>query len=385
MQSNNKPLLSFGILSLSLLTIMAGAAVSPALADIQNSIKGAQPTLIKMILTLPAVFIIPTSYCIGKFSGGISKKNLALAGVAIYTVSGCWAFFATDIYMLLASRAVLGVAVGIIMPVAAALIADFFHGEKRMRMMGYNAAFANFGGILATFSSGLLASINWRYAFLVYAMGIPVFIIAMLFIKEPEQTKNFDKKAPRLKLPLEVYIKALPGFLVFLGFYTIPTNIAVYLASAGLGGPKEAGYAMAFSTGTAMLLGLTVAKVRKKLGRVYVPSIAFSMLICHLLLGFTSSVAAVNLAMIANGYTLSMSIPYIMVKATEAAKGNNVAATSAVTLSIFIGQFFSPIVMDTIAKAADVHRVNFNFQLVAAATAFIFIITVFRSFRHSEP
>ncbi len=179
-----------------------------------------------MVLTLPAVFIIPpTSYSVGRWSGDFSKKRLALFGVLIYTISGCWAFFATDIYMLLASRAVLGVAVGIIMPVAASLIADFYHGEQRMRMMGgFNSAFANFGGIIATFSSGgLLASIDWRYAFLVYSVGIPVFIMGLLFIKEPESTANHDRKAPpRKKLPLAAYKVHSLFFCSFWAFIRYP-------------------------------------------------------------------------------------------------------------------------------------------------------------------
>jgi len=380
MPENNK-LLAFGILSLSVLTIMAGAAVSPALADIQQHIKGSQPTLIKMILTLPAVFIIPTSYAVGRFTGGISKKKLVLLGIIIYTVSGCSAFFANDIYTLLASRAILGIAVGIIMPVAASLIADFYTGEKRMKMMGYNSVFANMGGIIATMSSGLLTSIDWRYAFLVYAVGIPIFIIALLFIKEPPNTAAFDKNAPKLKLPKQTYLIAFPAFLVFMGFYTIPTNIAVYLVTNGLGGPEQAGYALAFATGSAMVAGLFVANIKKVTGRMFVPSIAFSMLLCHVLLGFTSSVIAVNAAMLSNGYTLSMAIPYIMHKATESSNGYNVGATSLVTSFVFLGQFFSPIVMDVTAKIVGVSNVSFNYQLVAAGAAFALVFTLVKSFQ----
>ncbi|PLX71571.1 MAG: hypothetical protein C0602_00735 [Denitrovibrio sp.] len=376
----NSRLLAFGILSLSLLTIMAGAAVSPALADIQASLKGAEPTLTKMILTLPAVFIIPTSYSVGRWSGGISKKKLALLGVFIYTIAGCSAFFAKDIYMLLASRAVLGVAVGIIMPVAASLIADFFQGEQKMKMMGYNVAFANFGGIIATFSSGLLASIDWRYAFLVYSAGILVFIIGLLFIKEPDSTAIFDKKAPRKKLPLETYIMAFPGFLIFLGFYSIPTNIALYLINNNLGGPAQAGYALALATGSAMIMGLLAGNFKRFLGRWFVPSIALSMLLTHGLLGFTSSVLLVNIAMIANGYTLSMAIPYIMHRATESSGGHNVGATSTVTSFVFLGQFFSPIVLDGISNIFERSDAAFSYQIVTVCTAFALVFTLIRSF-----
>lgn len=374
----DRKLLILGVLALAPLTIMAGAAVSPALADIQAHLEGARPTLTKMILTIPALFIIPTSYSVGRWSGGISKKKLALAGVALYTISGCSAVFAPDIYALLVSRAFLGISVGIIMPVAASLIADFFSGEDRLRMLGYNSACANMGGIIATFSSGLLAAIDWRYSFMVYAAGIPIFIIGLFFIKEPPSTAAHDKKAPRKKLPLETYFIAAPAFFVFLGFYSIPTNIAVYLVSHGLGGPEHAGYALALATGTAMLMGLQAVRVRRFMGRFFVPSIIFSMLVTHILLGFTFSATAVNIAMIANGYTLSMSIPYIIMKATESSNGHNVGATSLITSLVFMGQFFSPIVLDGLANLTGKHYPAFNYQVVAAGTAVVFAYSVFR-------
>jgi len=377
--SERTRLLAFGILSLSLLTIMAGAAVSPALAHIQADLKGAEPTLAKMILTLPALFIIPTSYSVGRWSGGISKKMLALSGVALYTTAGCAAFFAPDIYTLLATRALLGISVGIIMPVAASLIADFYSGHDRMKMMGYNVAFANFGGIVATFSSGLLAAINWRYSFLVYSVGIPVFIIGLFFIKEPDTTAAHDKTLPRKKVPFETYIRAFPGFLVFLGFYTIPTNIAVYIINKGLGGPEDAGYALAVATGSAMVLGLFTSRVKSILGRAFVPAIVLSMVLCHALLGFAHSHLSVYAAMILNGFTLSMAIPYIMMRATESSGGHNVGATSLVTSFVFLGQFFSPIIMDGLADIAGRSDVDFYYQTVAACSVVILFYSILKS------
>jgi MFS family permease len=373
-------LIAFGILSLSLLTIMSGAAVSPALADIQSSLKGANPTLTKMILTTPAMFIIPTATLVGRYTQGLSKKQMLLTATAVYVVAGSSAYFASDIYMLLTTRALLGIAVGVIMPVSTSLIADYYSGESRMKMMGYNASFANFGGIVATFSSGLLAGIDWRYAFLVYLLGIPIFLIALFFIKDPESPTKIS--APKLdKLPMATYLTAFPGFMIFLGFYTIPTNIAVYLVAKGLGGPEHAGYALAFSTGTAMVMGFFAAKVRRALGRAFVPSIALSMLLCHLLLGFTTSTASVNIAMIANGYTLSMSIPYIMMRATESSGGNNVGATSLVTSFIFLGQFFSPLVLDGLTAPFGLNDPDMVYRIVAAGSAAALAFTLLKSFR----
>lgn len=379
---NSKTLLTLGILSLSLLTIMAGAAVSPALADIQKSLNVTNPTLVKMILTLPAVLIIPTSYAVGRYAPYMSKKKLALFGVFIYVVSGCSAVFVDSIYTLLVTRVILGVSVGIIMPVSAGLIADYYSGPDRMKVMGYNASFANFGGIIATATSGLLATVNWRYAFLVYALGIPVFIFASIFIKDPARTETFTDKL-RKKLPKETYIAAIPAFLVFLGFYTIPTNIAAYLITENLGGPPEAGYALALSTGTAMVTGFFTLKIRVLLGRAFIPFIVLSAMLTHFLLGFTSSVLLVNIAMISNGFNLSLSMAYIMSRATETSDGNNVRATSLVTSLIFLGQFFSPIVMDLLGILFGTHAPIFSFQVVAFGASAVFVYTVIQSLRRS--
>jgi MFS family permease len=182
----DKKYLALGILSVSLLTIMAGAAVSPALADILENVEGANPTLTKMVLTVPALFIIPTSYAVGRWSGEISKKKLVLFAILLYSFAGSAAYYVTDIYSLLVTRALVGVSVGITMPSITALIADFYEGPDRFRMMSFNNVAANFGGIIATFLSGLLASISWNYAFLVYLTGLPVLIVAAIFIKDPD-------------------------------------------------------------------------------------------------------------------------------------------------------------------------------------------------------
>ena len=57
------------ILSISLLTIMASAAISPALSAIQDHFYDVDELYIKMIITLPALFIIPVVTFITELTG----------------------------------------------------------------------------------------------------------------------------------------------------------------------------------------------------------------------------------------------------------------------------------------------------------------------------
>ncbi|HEY5562273.1 MAG TPA: hypothetical protein VIK72_11060 [Clostridiaceae bacterium] len=59
------------ILSLSLITVMSGAAAAPALGAISGYFQDVNSLLIKLIITLPSLFIILTSLL---FSN-ISRKN----------------------------------------------------------------------------------------------------------------------------------------------------------------------------------------------------------------------------------------------------------------------------------------------------------------------
>ena len=54
------------ILSISLLTIMSSGAISPGLSAIRAHFYDVDELYIKMILTIPAIFIIPITLLTGK-------------------------------------------------------------------------------------------------------------------------------------------------------------------------------------------------------------------------------------------------------------------------------------------------------------------------------
>ncbi|MDD6539838.1 MAG: MFS transporter [Firmicutes bacterium] len=104
------------ILSLSLLTVMAGAAVAPALGVISAYFSDEPEILVKLIISMPALCIAVTNLFFGRLCRYFRVRTLSLAGLAMYVVFGCAAGVCSNIYVVLACRALLGVGVGIIMP-----------------------------------------------------------------------------------------------------------------------------------------------------------------------------------------------------------------------------------------------------------------------------
>ena len=66
------------ILSLSLLTVMAGAAVAPALGVIQAYFSDCDPLFVQMIISMPAIFIVLTTFIFPKLCRRLWSKTLVM-------------------------------------------------------------------------------------------------------------------------------------------------------------------------------------------------------------------------------------------------------------------------------------------------------------------
>lgn len=142
------------IIAISMATVMAGAAISPALGVIAKAFPDASPTLIKLILTVPSLMIIPFSFVASYLTTKITKRLIVLIGLVIYMTGGIGPQFVSTIELVIAFRLLLGIGVGLLMPLADSLINDYFIGRERTKMMGLNSAFSNFGGIVTMLFAG---------------------------------------------------------------------------------------------------------------------------------------------------------------------------------------------------------------------------------------
>ena len=68
--------LTVTILSFSLLTVMAGAAVAPALKVIQDYFYDTPQSLVQMIISIPALFIFLTNMVFPSFVSYSEQKSL---------------------------------------------------------------------------------------------------------------------------------------------------------------------------------------------------------------------------------------------------------------------------------------------------------------------
>ena len=338
--------LLYTILSISLLTVMAGAAIAPALGVISAHFAGRNPLLIQLIVSLPALFIILTNLVFPWLCRLMRTRTLALTGLAIYVLSGAGAFFLDDIWLLLCFRALMGVSVGMIMPLSTGLLAYYFPPEEQAWLMGLSAAMNQMGGMVATFLAGMLAGIRWNYAFLVYLLGLVA--IVLVAVNLPNERLS-GRGGVSLSLFKRFHPSVVGMFLVMVLFFIYPTNFAL-TASETLSGMGVTLMMVGLDV-VAFLVGLVFGVLMKRFAAQmkYVAPMGFAA--GYLCLATGSGLVWLLLGSAFIGIANGIGVPYL--NTIGSVKAGKEAATTVMPLlsaALYLGQFLSPLIVSPSAR-----------------------------------
>jgi MFS family permease len=367
--------LTCAILSISLLTVMAGAAMAPALGAIKEHFTNCSPMTVQLIVSLPALFIILTTFLFRPLCRLMRTRTLALTGLVLYVAAGAGAFFVDSIGLLLVLRALLGISVGMIMPLSTGLLAFYFPPEEQGRLMGLSAAMNQMGGVVATLLAGVLAAVEWRYAFLVYLAGLVAAVLVALLLPN----ERLAARGSRLKIStLTRFHPSVTAMLfIMLLFFVYPTNFALTARTQGLS-PMAT---------TLVMVGLDVV--------AFIVGLAFGWLMGHAArwmkymapLGFLAGYVALALVpelwgMLAGsaliGVANGVGVPYVNTIASI--KGGRDAAVTVMPLisaALYLGQFLSPLVVTPLSRLLGCTQYH-----VAAGVAVLYLMQAWLTRRH---
>ena len=233
------------IWSISLVVNLPGLAVSPMLGNLDRIFPHASDLEIQLLTVLPNLLIIPFVLFSGKLSESKDKVRIVVIGLAIYLLAGLLYFVADSMVALIAISCLLGCGCGLVIPLAAGLIADTFVGKYRMQQLGIKSGISNVALVLATFVVGWLNHGNWHTPFLVYLIpAVPLALMIFVRNRNPQASVKLNSappgagsppaaKAARGAAPLPGE-KVRGGFILdriagLVGIYAFTTIISYYL------------------------------------------------------------------------------------------------------------------------------------------------------------
>lgn len=341
------------LLCASSLTVMAGTPVAPALPTMEAAFAD-QPSaalLVRLMLTMPGLFIALLAPVSGWLVDRFGRRPLLLWGTVLYAAAGTSGLYLDSLWALLVGRALLGMAVAAVMTAAVTLIGDYFSGAQRERFMGLQAAFMSLGGVVFLLAGGILADVSWRGPFGVYFVALGVIPMVILSIREPARQDYHAHHSAMEDLhraPLGVIgLIYATAFLGMAAFYAIPVQLPFHLNRLTGADGMYVGLAIAsmtlVSTGSALLYRRI--KARMSFQGVFALMLA-GIGSGYLIVATGQSYGWILAGMMIAGLGLGLLMPnlnvWLIAAAPEAIRGRLVGL---LTMSLFLGQFMSPILL----------------------------------------
>ncbi len=373
------------LFSVSMMTILAGVIVSPALPAIEAHFSGVANVeiLTRLIVTMPALFVMLFAPVAGALVDRFGKLKFLYPSILVWTLSGCAGAFMDNLYLILLCRAIFGVATAFVMTISTALVGDYFSkgGVNRLQSaLGFQNFIMAFGGAGATLAGGLLVTLSWRYIFLVYGFGFVILLLNALYLFEPKFTRKKTAQTPT-KMRFMPYLGAwFMGFFGSVVYYLCPTQLPFYIRDyLGLDS-VFVGVAIAVPPITYGLCALFYKKMSLRFslfGLYSFGALLFGVgfLIIVFIHDFTALLIAMAIIGFGSGLVYINNSAWILKLAPNTERGKVAGILSS---CIFLGQFLSPLLTQPIVGRIGLFSAFLLYAVLIFIVAVVFFTAKFK-------
>ncbi|MBQ8373439.1 MAG: MFS transporter [Candidatus Methanomethylophilaceae archaeon] len=328
------------IMLCSMLMLMGGAAVAPALPLI-NEVFPDSEFLVSLIITLPSLAIAVLGFAIGALADRFGKVRVLTLSLLVFVVAGVAGFFLDDLMAILVARFILGIGVGGVSATVTALIAEYYVGMDRAKVMSYQSAAMGVGVLILEYTGGSLAEMSWREPFLVYLIGVPILFLCILSMREPVRQGLAETQVRHGSANKGTIILCyVTIFMLMLMAFLIPTKFPYFLEGIGVS-----------SSVTGLFLGVhgvsnaVVSLMYRRFVQVISPFnlmgagfIVMGVGLCLLMLSPTVVMAVV--VMVLTGMAIGMIVPAVAnTLASQATASTSGKIMGGYTTCLNLGQF----------------------------------------------
>ena len=333
----------------------------------------------RLVVSIPTLLLALSGPIVGALADRIGRRPILLFGILLYAVAGALPWLLDDLTAILASRAALGLGMGILFTLPPALLADYYDDiPRRRRAIAIYATATASGGVIFVLAGGLAADIHWRAPFLLYLSAL-VFLPSLLAtVNEPHRTTSEDAQdsapgaaAPRTPTPWLALV-AIYAMVAITGgaFLQMPLNLPFLLVDIGVEQASIAGYAIAWPLLLMAIAGPLYPYLRKRLSNAWIYAlVAGGLAAGYGLLTVADDLLLVTIALSCFGIGMSQMFAntstWLLGLTDPAIRGR---VLGALTTAIYAGQFALPFIAQPIIREAGIRN---SFAALCAILVFM--------------
>jgi MFS family permease len=346
--------MTFGTSFMSLVVV----SLAPVLPEIGKHFGAGGGDLARVIQVAPAfgtIFGAPVS---GWIVERLGARRFLLWAFALFGLFGSAGLYLDDLTLLIASRFLLGISAAGIVTAALYIISEYFDGDARARILGYQSAVGGVAAMAIGPIAGLIAEAGgWHGPFSLYLLGFPFALITWFAFPPDARRKAKAKQASGGGSILSLVPLLALVVVFFVGSYMSNVQIPFLLDEDGVTTPFLRSLVPSLSAGMVALGSATFGAIRARIGDRWTLRLAGG------LMGFgiifmgavdTGVLAAIGCAISGLGIgIMNPQVNHLLIsQAAPEARGR--AAGLGYTAR-YIGNFLNPVVVKPLADMWGLH------------------------------
>jgi EmrB/QacA subfamily drug resistance transporter len=169
---------TLGVLCLSLMIVIIGnSSLNVALPTLSRELHATESQLQWVVASYSLVFA-GLLFSTGALGDRYGRKGTLQLGLAVFLVAAACAALSTEMWQLIACRAVMGLGAALIMPATLSILINVFPPEERIKAIAIWASVTGVAGGFGPLISGWLLGHFWYGS--VFLVNVPVILLALV-------------------------------------------------------------------------------------------------------------------------------------------------------------------------------------------------------------
>ncbi|MBS6421084.1 MFS transporter [Streptococcus sp.] len=349
-----KILEKISLLGLSLLLISAfsiSTALPPMLDYYSPTYIASQ---VELLVSVPSFSVVAMLLLNPLVDRWLNDRQLIMTGLILLSSAGIFPFFVQLYPLVLLSRLVFGMGIGLINAKAISIISQRYQGKERVQMLGIRGSVELIGGASCSLLVGQLLKIHWTLAFLIYGFGFIILAMYLLFVLPMEQTAK--KEAQKSKQGLDKKDLAMILGMAFLAGFVICINSSISLRvplfqiDGKTIASGQSALILSLEQGIGIVAGLSFASLIGHIKHRLLPMALFCLSTCLLGISLANNLLILILSSVGVGFFYNIVLTIIFNRLSERITRNLLnKATAYVLLGCNLGSAVSPYVLKLLA------------------------------------